>query len=166
MQMPVNIAAKSPQDCSPGELRDFATLVLAGGEVIREGLEARVSKAHALFFSRESSCLLGIAALKKPAAGYRVSLLKKAGATVSPSQCVLELGWVFVTPSARGRNLSHRLTRAAVDYAGSARVFATSRTDNPGMHAPLLAASFKKHGHDYASDRGAHRLELFLRDLK
>lgn len=166
MQMPVDLAGKSPQDCSPGQLRDFATLIHPGGEVIGEGLEARVSKDHVIFVFRQSACLLGIAALKKPAAGYRVSVFKKRGATVSPSQYALELGWAVVTPSSRGRKLSHRLTCAAVDYAGNAQDFATSRTDNLGMQAPLLASSFKKHGHDYASDRGAHRLELFLRELK
>ena len=71
MSIPVSITVKSPQDCSPGELGDFAALVVAGGEIIREGLEGRVLAAHALFLLREDSCLLGIAALKNPAAPPR-----------------------------------------------------------------------------------------------
>ena len=161
----MDITVKSPQDCSPGELGDFAALVLAGGEVIREGLEGRVLAAHALFFLRENSCLLGIAALKNPTARYRASTFKKACATALPSQYPLELGWVFVMPSARGRKLSHRLAQAAVAHAAQTQIFATSRIDNPAMHAPLIAASFTKHGTDYASDRGTHRLALFLRSF-
>ena len=165
MSIPVSITVKSPQDCSPGELGDFAALVVAGGEIIREGLEGRVLAAHALFLLREDSCLLGIAALKNPAARYRASTFKKACATALPSQYPLELGWVFVMPSARGRKLSHRLAQAAVAHAAQAQIFATSRIDNPAMHAALITASFTKHGTDYPSDRGTHRLALFLRSL-
>lgn len=157
------VTIKSPQQCSAKEVGDFAAFVNAGGEVISEGLEGRVREAHALFFLRENSCLLGIAALKNPNATYRASVFKKAAASASAAQFPLELGWVFVLPSARGRKLSHSLVRAAIAHAAGKNVFATSRTDNPGMHAPLLAASFSKHGVEYASSRGTHRLALFLR---
>lgn len=162
--MALDVTVNSPKECSAAELGDFAALVLAGGEVIRDGLEGRVAKADALFFMREGARLLGIAALKKPSAGYRLSVFKKAGASVSPTHYPLELGWVFIMPSARGKKLSHRLVAAAVEHAGKIQMFATSRTDNPGMHAPLIAASFIKHGNSYASARGAHQLQLFLRN--
>lgn len=157
------VTVKLPRECSATEVSDFASFVNAGGEVIPEGLEGRVREAHALFFLRENSCLLGIAALKNPNATYRASVFKKTAASVSAAQFPLELGWVFVMPSARGRKLSHSLVGAAVTHAAGKNVFATSREDNLGMHAPLLAAAFSKHGVEYASSRGTHRLALFLR---
>jgi predicted GNAT family N-acyltransferase len=157
------ITIKSPLECSAKEVADFAALVNAGSEVVSEGLESRVREANALFFLRENSCLLGIAALKNPNSTYRASVFKKAAASASAAQFPLELGWVFVLPSARGRKLSHSLVQAALSHSAGKNVFATSRTDNPGMHVPLLAASFFKHGVEYASSRGTHRLVLFLR---
>lgn len=156
---------KTPSQCSSVEREDFAALVLAGGEVVAEGLAERIETAHALLFLRETSCLVGIAALKNPNASYRASVFKKAAATPRHGEYPLELGWVFVLPSARGKGYSKALVKAAVAHAGSARVFATSRTDNTYMHASLLEASFIKHGNDYASQRGTHQLSLFLRGV-
>jgi predicted GNAT family N-acyltransferase len=136
--------------------------VLAGGEVVRDGLEGRILQAHALFFLREDSCLLGIAALKNPSTAYRASVFRKACATVSSSKFPLELGWVFIMPSARGRKLCHRLIRATIAHVASTQIFATSRTDNPAMHVSLIAASFARHGAEYASSRGTYKLGLFL----
>lgn len=160
-----SVAVKSPQQCSSNELADFTAFVLSGGEVTRAGLSDRVRNAHALFFLRESTCLLGIAALKSPSVGYRAAVFEKASAAVSPLNFPFELGWVFVLPRARGRRLSRDLVQAAADHVVGTQVFATSRTDNPAMHASLLSAAFIKHGGEYPSGRGAHRLLLFLRSV-
>ena len=159
--MPV-IVPRSPLQCSATEVADFVALVQAGGEVIREGLEARVREAKTLFFLRENEKLLGIAALKIPAAGYRERAFEKARATVEPADYPFELGWIFVVPEARGRRLSNLLVQAAIAQAKQMPIFATSRTDNPAMHTPLRAASFVKHGHEYRSSRGNHHLALFV----
>lgn len=156
------IAVKSPQTCLPSELADFTAFVAAGAEVARAGLEGRVSNAYSLLFLRENSCLLGIGALKSPLSTYSASVFKKAAATLPATQYPLELGWVFVLPSARGKGLSHRLVQAALDRAGDRQVFATARSDNLRIHASLHAASFARHGSEYPSNRGPHRLVLFL----
>jgi len=156
---------KTPSKCSSVEREDFATLVLAGGEVAAELLVERIEAAHALLFLREISCLVGIAALKNPNANYRASVFEKAGVTQSHEEYPLELGWVFVLPIARGKGYSKTLVKAAVEHAGSTKIFATSRSDNVYMHSPLLETSFIKYGNDYASQRGAHHLSLFLRQV-
>jgi GNAT superfamily N-acetyltransferase len=161
----ISIAMKSPQRCTSNELAEFTAFVLTGGEVTRAGLGEHLRNAHALFFMRESACLVGIAALKRPRLAYRAGVFEKSGATVSPLDFPFELGWVFLLPSARGRNLSRQLLVAAADHVADAQVFATTRTDNPAMHASLLGAAFTRHGSDYPSNRGAHRLVLFLRSV-
>jgi GNAT superfamily N-acetyltransferase len=164
MEATLAIEVKRPQNCTQNELADFADLVLVGGEVIREGLDGRIQDAYALFFLREASSLLGIAALKNPSARYRGSVFKKACATESALHYPLELGWVFVVPSARGRRLSRRLVDAVVMHAAQRQIFATSRVDNTAMHASLIDVSFVKHGTEYVSHRGTHRIALFLRN--
>lgn len=163
MHSAATLTVKAPSARSSTEREDFAALVLAGGEVIAEGLEGRVNAAHVLLFLRDASCLVGIAALKKPNPTYRGSAFQKAGATQNHEEFPLELGWVFVLPSARGKGYAKALVRAAIAHAGNSKVFATSRTDNTHMHASLLVASFFKHGSVYTSSRGTHKLSLFLR---
>lgn len=63
---PISIASRSPRNCSEEELGDFRALVLAGGEVIPGGLEARIRAAHALVFLTVGCCLCGVAAIKQP----------------------------------------------------------------------------------------------------
>lgn len=159
------LAVKAPAEYSSVERQEFAALVKVGGEVEAKGLEGRIESAHALLYLREASCLVGIAALKEPNTTYRESVFEKACATQIHKEYPLELGWVFVVPSARGKGHSKALVQAAVAYAGKSRIFATSRTDNVHMHASLLGASFVKNGTDYASKIGMHQLSLFLRDM-
>lgn len=164
MDSTIVLAVKAPSDCSAAELREFAAFVVAGGEVVAEGLIGRIESAHALIFLQEASCLVGIAALKNPNLIYRASVFDKAGVIQNHNQYPLELGWIFILPSARGKGYSKLLLQAAVAHAGGVNIFATSRTDNPHMHASLLRASFVKHGNNYASKRGTHHLSLFLRN--
>ena len=70
---------------------------------------------------------------------------------------------MFIIPSARGRRLSRDLTQAALSAAGNAGVFATSRTDNLGMHATLGRFGFAQSGSSYMSTRGNYQLQLFVR---
>jgi GNAT superfamily N-acetyltransferase len=87
----------------------------------------------------------------------------KAGVTVEASEFPFELGYVFVLPSARRQGFSIRLTRAALTTAGGKGVFATSRTNNDGMHATLEKFGFVQTGSSYASIDGDHHIHLFVR---
>ena len=156
------MTAKTPAEATAFELADFAAFVRAGGEVASDGLEQRIRLAEVLFFVHDEKCLVGIAALKRPEFPYRSRIFEKAKATRHATPFPFELGWVFVLPSSRGRRLSYKLTAAAVAHSAGRGVFATSRTDNPAMHASLLAAGFERHGEPYPSNRASHRLELFL----
>jgi GNAT superfamily N-acetyltransferase len=162
--MTAMIVTKSPNECSASELQDFAALVLAGGEVTAAGLDARIKKAERLIFVVENNCLKGIAALKNPEVNYKDGVFKKAHATVEAKHFPLELGWVFVLPSARGAGLSRKLVEAALASTYGQAVFATSRSDNAPMHKVLRANGFSCHGKTYASTRGNQQLALFLRN--
>ena len=163
LNIPIRAAARSPSQCSDTELEDFVAFVLAGGEVSGEGLLARVRSAEALVFLTVRCCLSGVAALKRPHAAYRRGIEKKSGIELPETQFPFELGWVFVLPSARGRRFSIDLAAGAMSVAGYAGVFATSRSDNAGMHATLSRVAFTAAGQTWRSERREHELQLFLR---
>ncbi len=159
----VNVFDREPSNCDANEIGDFKAFVLAGGEVTPKGIEDRIRSAFRLVFLSVGCCLRGIAALKRPLQSYRKEISAKSGVPLLEGEYPFELGWVFVMPSARGRRFSLDLTRAAVAAAGSFGVFATSRTDNVAMHATLAKCGFLPAGVHYASDRGNHQLQVFVR---
>jgi len=138
-------------------------LVCAGGEVAPEGLEHRVRAAARLVFLEVCCCLRGIAALKRPQQEYRKRVSVKSGFALPEAKYPFELGWVFVMPSARGRGFSRDLTQAALSAAGTAGVFATSHTGNIPMHKALEKFGFARVGEPYPSERGRHKIQLFVR---
>lgn len=148
----------------PCELQDFAALVLAGGEVITVGLEARIKKAEALLFLQHDGCLKGIAAVKKPENSYKEGVFKKACAIEKASHFPFELGWMFVLPSSRGAGFSHMLVEAALAVTQDRAIFSTSRADNILMHNVLEKHGFLCHGKAYASTRGNQQLVVFVRN--
>lgn len=156
------MTAKVPDECSETELRDFAALVHAGGEVSPAGLEQRIAAARKLFFVHAGDCLVATGALKIPVSRYRASVFRRAKATCRPRDFAIELGWIFVMPSMRGKKISRKLVQAAVQQAPGEAIFATSRTDNQAMHASLEAFGFAKHGCDYLSADRSARIALFL----
>lgn len=156
------ITVKKPSECTDAELQDFMSLVLAGGEIVAQGLEARINKAEALIFLSHDNCLKGIAAVKNPETNYKNGVFQKACATAQASAFPFELGWVFVLPSSRGAGRSHKLLKAALSTTYGHGIFATSRSDNAPMHKVLKAHDFSCHGEAYASNRGNHKLVLFV----
>jgi hypothetical protein len=158
------VTAKSPAECTATEVEDFASLVLAGGEVGSQGLIGRVAKAEGLGFLRRQGCLVGVAGLKKPEASYRSRVSTSAKFVLSREAFPFELGWVFVMPSARGAKLSLPLCALLVAWAGTGGIFATSRTSNAGMHATLAKLGFLRVGEEWQSKQVKEALCLFVRN--
>lgn len=157
------IVAKAPAAFSDIEIADFVALVLAGGEVTPRGLEGRVRSAERIAFLRGNGCLLGVAGLKHPSQSHRSKVAAVSGEPLPSTEFPFELGWIFILPSARGRRLSLPLCRSLIDAAVTQGVFATSRTDNDGMHKTLSKLGFLPAGAAYPSPRGNHQLQAFLR---
>lgn len=158
-----SIVAQPPGSFSEAELEDFIAMVRAGGEVGDTVLEQNIRSAKRLVFLRQGGCLRGIAALKNPLLSYREKIEEKTSIELKASQFPFELGYVFVLPSARRQGLSMELTDAALLASEGKGVFATSRTDNDGMHVTLGKFSFVKAGPTYKSRDGTHNIQLFLR---
>ena len=153
---------KDPKQCSEVDLSEFMNLVREGGEVQANGLEARVRAAYKLAFLREAGRLIGVAALKSPSVNHRREVAESACAELPADSYPYELGWVFISQAARGRGLSFPMCSALLAEAAGSGIFATSRTNNQGMHATLRRAGFESRGGSYQSVRGTHRLQLFV----
>ena len=157
------VTSKIPKDCSEIEIADFVSLVLAGGEVTAHGLEDRVRWAECLSFLRYKSCFVGVAGLKRPSHNHRSEVSRRSAVVLSEEAYPFELGWVFILLSAQGNKLSLPLCTPLVETAGSHGTFATSRTDNRGMHVTLQKLGFVSAGTPYRSPHGDHTLQLFVR---
>lgn len=159
----IKVTTLKPRACDDKAIEDFIALVRAGGEVKSAGLGRRVRAAASLVFLEICCCVRGIAALKRPEQDYRKRVSLNSGIVLPEAKYPFEFGWVFVMPSARGRGLSLDLTQAALSVAGTAGVFATSHTGNAPMHKALEKCGFARLGRPYPSDRGQHKIQLFLR---
>lgn len=148
------LSSKEPAECEAAELDDFVALVLAGGEVANQGLHALVRKSEQLFFLFHGECLAGVAAVKRPRHAYREKIFKQARAVREAESFTIELGWVFIQPSFRGKGLSHRLVEAATMHAAERKMYATSEVNNYAMHSALVAGGFVRHGERYQTKRG------------
>lgn len=158
------VCVGEPASFAEADLDDFTAFVLAGGEVTAKGLRERVARAAHIAFARENECLLGVAGLKKPDQSYRTRIEKSANAKLPAETLPLELGWIFVLPSARGRKLSAALCRPLVAEAESRGIFATSRTENTPMHRTLEKLGFKRVGREWPSKENDANLVLFIRN--
>lgn len=158
------VTSKAPGECSDVEIGDFVAFVLAGGEVVAQGLEARVRRAERIAFLRDNSCLLGVAGLKHPSKSHRGEVAQWSGTALQEANYPFELGWVFILPSARGRKLSLSLCLPLAESIGICGAFATSETDKLGMHRTLEKLGFRKAGTPYKSPHSDRHLQLFVRE--
>jgi hypothetical protein len=159
----VEVHSKDPKDCNPQELAAFTELVLEGGEAAAAGLPGRVQGAVALAFLTAEQGRLGVAGLKRPKASYRTKVAQGSGIELPEERFPFELGWVYVRKGIRGGK-SKMLCEPLIPYAEREGVFATSRTNNPWMHATLLALGFARVGSEWPSDENPASLALFIRE--
>ena len=144
----------SPSDCSPQALADFEKMVTKYGTVDPEGLTQRIRDASRLLFLMKSNGeLVGVGALKRPHLNYRRKVFAKARAATPADEYRVELGWVAVAKSHRGRGLSRRIIGQLIGLAENENLFATTRADAGAMR---FAADygFKLAGKAYPSGRG------------
>jgi GNAT superfamily N-acetyltransferase len=161
----VTLSILTPSDCNPQALADFEDQVLEAGTVDPQGLTGRIRDASRLLFLRKSNGqLVGVGALKRPKLSYRSRVFTEARATVPADQYPIELGWIAVAKSHRGRGLWRRIIDQLVGLAESENLFATTRAD---ARAIRFAADygFRPAGKPYPSGRG-YDLVLLLRNIK
>jgi hypothetical protein len=157
------IQCVEPSALTSAELGDFQACVLSGDEVDARGLMRRLRLSFRLCSVRLGESLVAVGGLKNPGVGYRSGISKKSRTDLAESKFPLELGWVYVSPSARGKKLSYLVCEPLLAAAGRRGIFATSYSENDYMHRTLEGLGFSRAGSDWVSTRSIRKLCLFLR---
>lgn len=148
----ITIENLHPSEATEAQLANFKRLVRLGQEVSPIGFDDRIRQAAWLSFLFDShGTLSGVAALKNPLGRYKNEIFQKAGIISSSREYPLELGWVFLLESVRGRGHSKLLVRNAIQLAGVSNLYATTRHDNEPMIRALNEAGFDIAGHSFES---------------
>lgn len=153
---------KAPCDCTREEISEFRNFVRLGSDVMRTKLRRRIKAASHLLFYRDQETLCGISALKQLTEEYRIRLFERAEATVDPGDFLIELGWIFIGESYRGKKTSRILVQELLPYVEGG-IYSTTRSDNFRMQKTLERYGFVRHGRPYLSERGDYELVLFIR---
>jgi GNAT superfamily N-acetyltransferase len=153
----------SPATCSEEEYDQFRKMVLEAGEVEEAGLDGRIRSAEALAFLQLGGVTIGVGALKFPNPSHARKVFEKAGTKQKVSTFGLELGWVVIEGSYRGRSFSRRIVETLVKRAAGKKIYATSVTTRIRMHKALTACGFHREGVEWPSQRRPEEeLVLFI----
>jgi hypothetical protein len=109
--------------------------------------------------------LIGVAGLKRPSPRHRAEVSRGSGVPIPEAEFELEMGWIFVLPSARGGK-SLPLCSQLLVAAGVRGVFATTRVGNPAMHRTLAKLGFTREGQSWPSRESDDELLLFVRGIR
>jgi len=156
----MDIYSKQPDECTTEELNEFKSLVLEGGEVVEHGLLDRIKRADKLIFVTDKS-VIGVGAIKKPYQQYKNNVFEKAGVPDMSVNFTFELGWLYTSPSARGKGVGRKLMQFIITLVNNSGCFATTRENNDAMHYLFQEYSFAKLGNKYSSDSGDYSLVLY-----
>ncbi|MFJ2457915.1 GNAT family N-acetyltransferase [Pseudomonas neuropathica] len=157
----MEIIAKTPKDCSGAELKTFEKFVSDGGEVSLVGLRQRIQRAEKLLFINDGECV-AIGAIKNPNAGYKGSVFEKSNAP-EPSKYQYELGWLYVSSTARGKGYGRILMEVIKESIAGKACFATTREDNTPMHHLFSQFGFSTLGRPYKSEIGDYSIVLYAK---
>jgi len=160
--MKSSIVLRPPNDTVAEQREDFARLVRTGFRTAGANLNARIRAAKCLAFRYSPSGeLSAIAALKVPDDEYRNAVFKMADSPASYADYPVELGWVYVVPADRRKQVATELCGQLLLRATGDFVFATTRSDNAAMRRILRACAFAEVGKPFMH-RG-EQLRLYLR---
>ena len=157
----MEIIAKNPEDCNDTELESFESLVAEGGEVSLVGLRERIRRADKLVFINPAKPV-AVGSIKNPYSGYKAGVFQKAGVS-GESKYQYELGWLYVSKTARGKGYGRVLMDSIIAALGRHTCFATTREDNDPMHYLFSQFGFSKLGQSYRSGNGDYSLVLYAR---
>ena len=157
------IVAKRPAECSKTELKEFEDLVSTGGEVALRGLHQLVSAAAWLVFLFEEKKRAGVAGLKRPRAAYKRKVFSRADSPEDPDDFLLEVGWIVVEKSFRGRKYSRLLLGEVLRLAGDNHVYATTREANEPMRRTNEYCGMRPSDSAYSSEEHDQKLILYTK---
>lgn len=154
----------APRALHAQDLRAAAELVFGGRAVdgTVEQIARRLAAAEtlAIQWDEDDVRIIGIAAVKNPAAHYREGVFGKANFDISGYETARELGYVSIADDMRGKHIPSGLIDALL---ADAKEPIYSTTDNASMGKTLARAGFAVAGSEWKGRKGM--LSLWLRPL-
>lgn len=161
--MTTEIQGKTPSECTPEDMAAFKEVVLAGGQVRKQGLDDLIRAAHCLAFGRLDGRMVSVAAIKNPRPDYRQKVFQKASSPEDPSAFPFEYGWAHTLDGYRDRRLNSRINDVILSGLKQA-IFATTDETNAAMRHILSLRGFVQSGHPYAGTKRGERKVLLIRN--
>jgi len=140
---------KKASQCSIAEIHNFYLKLRKGNKVSPINLHERIFSTKYLGFCYHRGNLVGISAIKKPAASYVEMVHKKAGVVHASAEPILEVGFSFTEESFRQKGISTRLKTMLLSKIADHRGTLFSTTATPSSQRFLLANGFIACGHPY-----------------
>ncbi len=158
----MTIIVARPDELTATDRAGFIAFVRAAREVNAATLPALVDAAFALITIHAEGKLIGTAAIKNPDIGYHADVFAKAGIGEQAKDYALELGWVHVQADCEGRGHGRALIAAAIEAAGGAAIYATTKSAT--MHYLLPQYGFEPAGNPYPSTQvKGENISVFVR---
>jgi predicted GNAT family N-acyltransferase len=159
--MNMQIEVKSPNDCNSEELNNFERIVVEAGQVQAVGFRDLMLNAYRLIFIKVNGKLVATGAIKVPRESYKKDIFEKAGVSELLNKYKYEIGWIFVSISQRRKGFSTEIVKALIEVISNHGCYATTKSNNIGMHTIFDKMCFEKLGNDYQSSNGDYNLRLF-----
>ena len=119
----------TPNKFSKDDITQIVDLILSGNEVGSNQVISNIKNAAIIVTMKDDTELKGIATLKNPLSTYRKHINDKSGFDVSLTKFPYELGYIVISPSAKGTGLSRILVDAAVNLKAFEHYFLLSWFD-------------------------------------
>jgi predicted GNAT family N-acyltransferase len=159
------ITVKPPEELSADERKYFVEKVTKGREVDPTTLPRLVKRARFLAFYRNQNELVGVGGVKRPYDAYRNRIFESAKSEARPEDYEMELGWIFVERSHRGKGVGKTITCALLGEVRHDKIYAVTRMNNePMKHLLKCNFDFHQSGEKYQSLDGKRSLVLYVRD--
>lgn len=136
---------KAPAECLQRELAEFREIVVAGGQVQKQGLDELLCAAKWLGFGLIDGVLASVAAIKQPRASYRDRVFAEARSPEIAERFVVEFGWACTRDAYRNKGLSSELADVLLADIRTP-IFATTGESNERMKHILAKRGFQISG--------------------
>lgn len=157
-------SVKTPQACKPKELENFKRFLLSSEQEGEQGLSERIAQAAWLAFQYDDKKeLCAIAALKRPAEGYRKGVFHKAGLPPEwAANYPLEFGWLLILDEVNGGRIASSLLGRLMQKAAGQGVYCVSRSSRNVLSLSLERHGFQSRGEAFSKRGHRFTYQVFL----
>jgi ribosomal protein S18 acetylase RimI-like enzyme len=140
----------TPHQMTRTQLDAVQAVIREGSEVATRNLVEYLNSARRIGFVVCDEQLACVGAIKAARLSYIRTISRKSGYALEPENCVGEFGYVVTRAAFRRRGLARALSAELLkDFVGN--LYATTRDDNPGIHAIVRENGFASVGRKWPS---------------